>query len=268
MLGGRARQAALFPLTMHEIMQSGKFDLSRYLTFGGLPAVYLSENPYRELRDYLETYLQHEIKTEAGVRNLPAFSRFLRVAALSNGQQINFTKMGNDAQVHPNTIREHFQILLDTLLGIQLEPWREGAKRKPVSTAKFYFIDCGIANSAAEVKQLTSDSERFGGAFEQAICTELNAYISYNRPDSKLNYWRTDTGLEVDFVIDSQIAIEVKASANTSKQDHKNLLRLAEEANFKRLILVNRSTKAVSIDGIEHLPYQDFVEELWAARIF
>ena len=175
MLGGRARKASLFPFTIHELMEEKKFDLSRYLNFGGMPAIYLGSEPYLDLRDYLDTYLNDEIKTEAGVRNLPAFSRFLKVAGLSHGQQINYTKMASDAQVKANTLREHFQILLDTLLGIQLDPWQDGRSRRPVATSKFYFTDCGIANAAAGIKEIYPLTDRWGVAFEQAIALEINA---------------------------------------------------------------------------------------------
>jgi predicted AAA+ superfamily ATPase len=98
MLGGRARKASLYPLTMYELIAEHAFDLDRYLNYGGLPAIYLGSDPYLDLRDYLDTYLNDEIKTEAGVRNLPAFIRFLRVAGLSNGQQINYTKSSNSGR--------------------------------------------------------------------------------------------------------------------------------------------------------------------------
>lgn len=249
MLGGRARKASLYPLTMYELIAENKFDLDRYLNFGGLPAVYLGSEPYLDLRDYLDTYLNDEIKTEAAVRNLPAFSRFLKVAGLSNGQQVNYAKMASDAQVKANTLREHFQILVDTLLAIQIEPWQDGKSRRPVATSKFYFTDCGIANAAAGIKVVPPLTERWGTCFEQAIALEINAYLSYSQKTSHLNYWRTETGIEVGFILEGRVGIEAKSAGHTSNRDHKNLLKLKDEGSFDRLIVVNASPRSMEIDG-------------------
>jgi predicted AAA+ superfamily ATPase len=262
MLGGRARRSSLFPLTMGELINEKRFDIGRYLSFGGLPSVYLSQEPYAELRDYIDTYLNEEIKTEAGVRNLPAFSRFLKVAGYYTGHQINFTKMASDAQVKVNTLREHFSILIDTLLGLEIEPWAEGKSRKPVATSKFYFTDCGLSNAAAGIKEVLPHSERWGTALEQAIA------LSYSNLDLPLNYWRTDTGVEVDFIIDGRVAIEVKASAQTSNRDHKHLIKLKEEGQFSHLILVNLSSRSSTIDGVLHLSLMEFVSRLWSKEFF
>ena len=268
MLGGRARKAALFPLTIKELLNEDIFDLDKYLLSGGLPAVYLSSEPYQDLRDYIETYLVDEIKTEAGVRNLPAFSRFLRVAGLCNGQQINFVKVGNDTQVHANTIREYFQIIEDTLLGFMVLPWKEGNKRKSVATSKFYFADCGLANAVSEIKQIAQDTERFGALLEQAVAKEIVAYLKYSGLSDDLTYWRTSTGIEVDFVVGSHTAIEVKSSQNSTKRDHKNLKKISEEGDFKNLIVVSRVPKAMVVEGVHHLPLEVFVQMLWDKKFF
>jgi predicted AAA+ superfamily ATPase len=268
MLGGRARRASLYPLTLGELINENQLDIGRYLNFGGLPSVYLSQEPYAELRDYIDTYLNEEIKAEAGVRNLPAFSRFLKVAGIYTGQQINFTKMASDAQVKANTLREHFSILIDTLLGLEIEPWAEGKSRKPVATSKFYFTDCGLANAAAGIKEVLPQSERWGSSLEQAIALEINAYLSYSNLDFPLNYWRTDTGVEVDFIIDGRVGIEVKSSMHTTNRDHKHLIKLREEGQFSHLILVNLSSRSSIIDGVLHLSLTDFVSRLWSKEFF
>ena len=116
LLAGRAWQANLFPLTWDELTDI-HFDLDRYLRYGGLPSVYLSQDPVEELQAYAHTYLTEEIQAEGLVRRLPQFARFLQVAALGSGQILNFTRIGNDAQVAPSTVREYYYLLEDTLLG-------------------------------------------------------------------------------------------------------------------------------------------------------
>jgi uncharacterized protein len=267
MLGGRARRAELYPLTIFELMEAGNFDLERYLTYGGLPSIYLGKEPYEDLRDYVDNYLNEEVKLESNVRNLPNFSRFLTACAACNGSVINYTKIGNDAQVHPNTVREHFEILQDTLLAKILLPWKKARKRKAITTPKFYFIDCGISNAIQRIKQLNPTDR--GYSFEQAVFLELNAFISYCRMDESITFWRTRDQLEVDFLISDHTAIEVKATRGVNQRDQKNLLKLSEEGPFKHLLIVSNDPIPKKFDsGVQCLPFSDFINRLWSRDLF
>ena len=192
------------------------------------------------------------------VRNLPDFSRFLSACAACNGSVINYTKIGNDAQVHPNTVREHFEILQDTLLAKIVLPWNQGRKRKAIATPKFYFIDCGISNAIQRIQKLNPTDR--GCSFEQAVFLELNAFVSYHRLDEPITFWRTHDQSEVDFIISDHTAIEAKASTNISARDRKNLLKLSEEGNFNRLLIVSNDPIPKKFEnGIQCLPFSDFM---------
>ena len=141
LLAGRARQAELFPLTFHEIID---FNLSRYLQYGGLPMIYLSDEPVEDLEAYVYTYLEQEIRLEAIVHKLPAFSRFLQLSALTSGNTLNFSSIASDTGVSSVTLREYYTILQDTFLGFIVEPWMHSIKRKAASTARFYYFDIGV----------------------------------------------------------------------------------------------------------------------------
>ena len=105
-------QANLFPLTSAEITG---FDLGRYLLYGGLPQVYDAEYPEEELDAYVNTYLREEIRGEALVRNFVHFARFLHVAALCSGQQLNFANVSRDTGVPATSVSSYFEILADTV---------------------------------------------------------------------------------------------------------------------------------------------------------
>lgn len=265
LLAGRAWKAELFPLSSAEISD---FNLERYLQYGGLPAVYDSAQPQEELGAYVQTYLKEEILAEGIIRKLPPFSRFLKSAALSNGQIINFTQVGNDAQVSPSTVREYFSVLEDTLIGFSLEPWTASKKRKAIQTAKFYFFDTGVTHMLAGTKTLDRNSNLYGQSFEQFIGMELKAYLSYRRLQETLTFWRSLVGdYEVDFLIGELMAIEVKASQRINPSDLRGLKVLKDEGVFSNFYLVSQDRMEKNVDGIRLVPWNVFLEELWSGKI-
>lgn len=264
LLAGRAWQANLFALTAKEIK---KFYLARYLQFGGLPAVYGSEYPEEELDAYVHTYLREEIQAESFVRKIPAFSRFLQVAALTSGQMLNFSKIASDTGVPLSTVREYYQILQDTLIGFMLTAWTKSKKRKAIGTAKFYFFDVGVRNTLAGIKKIDPLSEIYGQSFEHFLILEVKSYLSYMRIKKDISYWRSKNGHEVDLLIGDEIAIEIKSTKSVSERYLTGLKYLAEEKILKRYILVSQDSIARKVGKIEVMNWKNFVEELWAGRL-
>ncbi|HQL31794.1 MAG TPA: ATP-binding protein [Treponemataceae bacterium] len=265
LLAGRAWQANLFPLVYPEITD---FNLDRYLLYGGLPQVYASDYPDEELDAYVRTYLQEEIQAEALVQNLPQFSRFLKTAAVSNTEQINFSNIASNSGIPASTVRSYFDILSDTFTGFLLESWQASEKRKAVATAKFYFFDTGVANFLCGRTSLEPSSAEYGKAFEHFIALELRAWISYRRNRLELRYWRTKSGTEVDFLVGEEIAIEVKAAHTISDKHLKGLRALAEERIIATYILVSFDTEnRETEDGIRCLHWSTFLEELWSGAL-
>jgi len=264
LLAGRARQAELFPLTFHEIID---FDLQRYLQYGGLPMIYLSEEPIEDLEAYVYTYLEQEIKAEAVVQKLPAFSRFLQLSALTSGNTLNFSSIANDAWVSGVTLREYYQILQDTFLGFIVEPWLYSTKRKAASTARFYYFDIGVKNKLAGITSLSPKTDLFGLAFEHFIALELRAYLSYTRKKLPLCFWRTTEGYEVDFIIGNEIAVEIKSSEKVSEKHFRGLTYLIEENKLKKYYLVSQDPIPAKYGEITALPWEQFLKQLWDGDI-
>jgi len=260
LLAGRAWEVRLCPLVYSEIPQ---FNLNRYLQYGGLPAVYLSEDPKEELHAYVNTYLKEEIQAEAFIRKIPAFSRFLQTAALTSRQMLNFSSVASDAGIPVSTIREYYQLLQDTLLGFLVSAWTQSKKRKAISTAKFYIFDCGVRHTLAGIENVDPKSNTFGDAFEHFIALELWAYSHYNRTHEELGYWRTLNGQKVDFVLGSSLAIEVKATNKVSRKHLSGLKALAEENAFKHHILISQDTLNRKEEGIDILHWETFLKRLW-----
>jgi uncharacterized protein len=259
LLGGRARTKHLHPLTRRELGE--RFELTRAVQRGLLPSIYFSDDPFADLESYTGLYLQQEIVAEGAVRSIPAFSRFLRIAALCNGTIVNFTKVSNDAQVARTTVYEYFEILKDTLILYELPAWRKSKKRKPLASSKYYFFDVGVA-AALQGRVLRPGTPEFGEGFEAYLFHELLCYRDYIRTEP-LSYWRSTSGFEVDFIIGDHTAIEVKAKENISAQDIKSLKTLAEEEILKRYLCVSLEPRMRRIGSVVILPYKEFLDMLW-----
>ncbi|MBI3784109.1 MAG: DUF4143 domain-containing protein [Deltaproteobacteria bacterium] len=197
-------------------------------------------------------------------RNVPAFSRFLKVAALCNGTIVNFTNVANDAQVARTTVYEYFEILKDTLVLHELPAWRKSKKRKPLSSSKYYFFDVGVV-AALQGRELRPGTPEFGEAFETVLMHELLSYHDYRGGDP-LSYWRSTSGFEVDFVLGDHTAIEAKAKANIAAQDLKSLLALGEEATVRSLVCVSLEGHRRTVGRVTILPWREFLEALWSGE--
>jgi predicted AAA+ superfamily ATPase len=264
LLAGRARTKYLHPLTWHEL--GNRFDLPRAVERGLLPSIYFSDDPQADLQAYAGSYLQQEIVAEGATRSVPAFSRFLRVAALCNGTIVNFTNISNDAQVSRTTVYEYFEILKDTLILHEIPAWRESRKRKPLASSKYYFFDVGVV-AALQGRQFRAGTPEFGQAFETYLAHELITYRDYISGEP-LNHWRSSSGFEVDFIIGDHTAIEVKAKGNISPRDIKPLRMLAEEKKLKRYFCVCLEPRVRRFDGVTALPLLEFLDGLWNGEYF
>jgi predicted AAA+ superfamily ATPase len=265
LLAGRAWTRFLYPLVWPEY---GPKNLEKVLTTGAIPSILDSPRPWDDLREYVGVYLAEEIRAEALARSIEAFSRFLSVAALVNGEQLEFTSVGNDAQVPPRTVREFFTVLEDTLVGHTLPPYRRTKKRKPVATSKFYFFDVGVAHATQGVTQVAPGTAAYGRALEHLVANELRAYLSYRGSSLELTYYRTRSQIEVDFVVGDRIAIEVKGSGRVSERDAKPLHALGEDAPIDSKIIVcfERSERRLD-SGVRVMPVRRFLEQLWGDAI-
>ena len=265
LLGGRAAQFRLFPFTTEEV---GPEHIESILRHGSLPPFWNLEDPFDLLETYASTYIQEEIRAEGYIRNLQTFSRFLEVAALSHGEVINYAKIGSDAGVPPRTVAEHFQLLEDTLVGYSVASYQSAGRRKPVSTAKFYFFDIGVAHELTRRHELGPKTPDYGRALEHLVMLELKAWLSYTRSTDPLTFWRTYTQHEVDFVIGNHTGIEVKAKNRVTDRDLKGLKVLHVEAPLKRRIVVSLEEQTWrSDDGIEVLPAAEFFRQLWTTGL-
>ncbi len=265
LLGGRALRYELCGLSAIELKED--FSLEQILNRGYIPKHYLNNNYKKQIKSYIADYLKEEIAAEALVRSIPLFSNFLSAVSLSDGEIINLSNIASDCGIAVNTVKAHFEILEDTLLGSFLPAFRKRPKRRIIQSPKFYFFDVGLVNHLAKRGDLQAGSELFGKAFENWVFHELKTYNSYNDPNWDITYWRLSTGVEVDFVInDMEIAIEVKAKEKITNNDLKGLRELKREHSKikKRLVVSLVKNNSLTEDKIEIINFSTFIKRLWS----
>src|SRR2546429_2395281 len=146
LLAGRAALRMMYPLAPAEL--GADFDLVRVLRFGSIPVVWQADDPRAALEAYVQLYVREEIRLEALVRNLPAFLRFLPVAALFHGQVINIAGLARDAATARTTIEGYLGILQDTLVATLLPAFEAKLRVRERQHPKLYWVDPGLARAA------------------------------------------------------------------------------------------------------------------------
>jgi len=266
LLGGRAWRYEMFPLVTAEL---GDLDLLRVLNSGMIPDHYVGDGYRKALKAYTQDYLKEEVFDEGLTRNIPAFSRFFDAMGYSHGELTNYSNIARDCGVDSKTVREYYQILVDTLLGKMVAPFKRRQDRKVISrTPKFYLFDVGVAGSITKRHLEEEKGELFGKALEHFIFMELAAHNSYNELDYEINFWRTKSGLEVDFVLGGgEVAIEIKGTNRIDKRDLRPLITFMEEYTPRKSIVVCNEREERVYREIRIMPWRKFLYDLWEGKI-
>ncbi|MBU2574189.1 MAG: ATP-binding protein [Elusimicrobia bacterium] len=228
-LPGRIKAEHFYPLTWGELGLAGGrpyAGLEENLLFGGLPGI-MAERDIQARKEalaaYTALYLEEEIRQEAAVRRLPAFSRFLQLAALESGTSPNLSKLGAEVGVSHTSIHGYYQILEDSLITHRVDSYG-GGRADVLRRSRYYFFDLGVRNSAAGIGHDRGILPLQAGVlFEHFVALEL---LAKNQGRYKVFYWRTKQGQEVDFVLERAgriLALEVKNTARPRPEDFKGL---------------------------------------------
>lgn len=264
-LGGRAIPETLFPLVSAEIPD---FDLERAVQNGMIPRHYMVANARNRMRAYIDLYLKEEIIEEALVQNVDEFIRFMEVAAIMDGEILNYENVASDCEVSANTVKAYYKILVDTLLGFEVPAYRKVIKRKLYKSPRFYYFDVGIANHLTKRYHLAPKTPEYGHAFEHLIMQEIVAYLGYTNSDEELTYWHTYENLEVDAVIgDARVAIEIKSKEHIDHDDKKGVTEFAKEHPDTKQIIVSKDRISRRSGDVDLYYVTDFFKALWAGEI-
>lgn len=268
-LGGRAVRDVLYPLVSAEIPD---FDIVKAVNRGMLPTHYLAPSDktlIRRMQAYVSVYLKEEIAAEALVRRLASFNRFMEIAALTDGEMVVYSNIAQDCGIDAKTVKEYFTILQETLIGYMVPAFTRTIKRRVTQCPRFYFFDVSLPNYLLHRHDMQPGSQDFGHAFEHLLIQELVAYLGYHGHENALSYWHTYTGYEVDAILgDAQVAIEIKSSSEVQSKHLKGLQAFGEEYPNARRIIVSLDTQPRIFNGIEVMPANLFLQELWKGNIY
>ena len=264
LLGGRAVRYELLGLSAREI--GPDFSIEHFVNTGPLPDHYDAEDLSLALRAYVDDYLREEIMEEGLTRRLPVFSDFLRVAAIGDTEILNMSNIARETGIAVSTVRDHYGILVDTLMGAFLPAFTLRPKRRTIQAPKFYFRDLGVVNHLAKRGVIRPGSELFGKAFENWVFHELSVHSKYSQSFYELSYWRLSSGIEVDFILGpGTVAVEAKGKSRITSGDMRGLVNLKKDfPEVKWLIIVCLEKRIRKTnEGIYVVPYQEFIRLLW-----
>ncbi len=269
MLAGRAFSFELFPFSPLEL--GDKFDLNKYLSYGGLPALSNLENQEDinlYLKSYISTYLKEEILAEQIVRNLKPFRLFLDIAAQMNAKILNYSKIGQDIGADTKTVQNYFEILRDTHIGIILASHDESLRKRQRKNPKFYYFDTGVTRSLNRRLNfsLVESTFEYGDLFEQFIVLELHRLNSYFSLDFQFSYLKTNNDLEIDVIIDRpslpKAYIVIKSSRHVTHSDLNNIISIKKADPKGEYFCLSNDLNNQKIEGISVLHWKMGLTEL------
>jgi len=266
LLGGRAWRYEMHPLVSTEVSD---LNLLKGLNPGMVPAHYLQEEYRKSLQAYVRDYLKEEVFAEGLTRNIPAFSRFFDAMGYSHGELTNYANIARDCGIDAKTVKEYYQILVDTLLGMMIEPFMRRQDRQVITKAgKFYLFDVGVAGAITQRRISQERGEQFGKAFAHVILMEILAHRAYKELDYDLNFWRTKSGLEVDFVLGrGEVAVEVKGANRIDSSDLRPIKAFLQEYRPAMAFVVCDEQRSRVHEGVHIIPWREFLEMLWNGAV-
>jgi predicted AAA+ superfamily ATPase len=269
LLAGRALLCRLHPFMAAELQR--RFSLDAALRMGSLPIVMDSDDPGQVLKTYAALYLREEVQMEGLVRNIGNFSRFLEAISFSHASLVNVTNVARECQIERKVVEGYLSILEDLMLGYRVGIFRKRAQRALVSHPKFYLFDAGVFRSLRPHGPLDSPQEIDGQALEGLVAQHLRSWIDYSNSDFNLHFWRTRSGVEVDFIIygsEGIFAIEVKNSSRILPADIKSLRSFKDDYPKAKAYFLYRGRERLMKEGIHCIPCDEFLRTLHPDKLF
>jgi predicted AAA+ superfamily ATPase len=272
-LAGRISLLRLLPFTVTElgVTESGRLPLNHFLYNGGYPRIYReSLNPTDWYANYVETYLEKDLKDIVNVLNLDLFTMFLSVIASCCGQLLNLSSIGSVLGIDQKTVKAWIAALQQSQIVILLQPYFKNYRKRVVKTPKLYFYDTGLACALLKIKSPDALADHFarGQLFENFVVSELHKESFHHNLRTDFYFWRDHTGHEVDCLFEDNgavVPVEIKSS-QTVRDDFFNGLRyftgIEKKAGKRSYVVYGGDESQVRFQAIKVLPWKEVAHVL------
>jgi len=238
-LAGRVGLVNLFPFTLEELKPTRYWyeDVTYYLFSGMYPAIYdRGIEPVDYYPNYLQTYVERDVRSIKNIGDLNTFSRFLQLCAARVGQVLNYSSIANDLGIDHKTAKSWISVLEASYIIFLLNPHFKNYNKRVIKQPKLYFYDTGLATSLLRIRR-KEDLYSFylkGNLFENFIISEYvkNSFHAGRQPDAF--FFRDSSGNEIDLIIDRSgfpIPVEIKSGATINQEFFKGLQKYQELSN-------------------------------------
>ncbi|HPE84616.1 MAG: ATP-binding protein [Chlamydiia bacterium] len=263
LLAGRALLRTMHPLCAQEL--GSDFTLDRSLKYGHLPSVFSESDPSDYLKSYIGVYLKEEVMQEGLTRKLDAFAKALEILSFSQGSMINYSEIAREIGVDRRLVTGYIDVMVDLLLAVRLPIFSRRAKRKLITNFKFYFFDVGVYRSLRPTGPFDQVADLEGAALETLFFQELRAVNDYYGLNYSLYFWRTQSKLEVDFILYGErgfFAFEIKRSKNICSKDLKALNEFIKDYPEVKAFIVYGGDRKLYFGKITALPFVEAIQTL------
>ena len=270
-LAGRTTIHTLLPLSLEEISKSGKLeDLDDNMIRGFMPELYIdnARDPDVYYRDYLDTYIEKDLRQMITVKDLNAFLRFLTLLAGRVGQVVNLSGLSGEVGVSSTTLGEWLSVLEDSFVVFRLQPYFSNISKRIVKSPKVYFTEPGLAAyllGIESARQASRDPLR-GSSFENIVVLEAMKTRLNDNKEPNLFYVRTEKGVEIDMILKKEgmlFPFEIKSSMTPNKDFSKNMKMFCDsEVNSGGMTVVYCGDYYESFQNCRYIHYTNVAEAI------
>lgn len=271
-LAGRCAILHLQTIGFDELSKSGLTGDKSFIQLmlkGGYPEVWKTNiNQEVWFSSYVATYLERDVRNILSVGSLRDFGRFMKLLAYRAGSILNYTDLSKDVGVAVNTIKSWVSVLEASFQIVLVEPYYRNAGKRLVKSPKVYFKDSGLLCYLNNIliENLLENSVILGHIWESYVLQQLELKLVKENLGSKVWFWRTSTGEEVDFVLDYGgrfILIEVKYAELIKKDDIKNISIFKNQYGLESVIgsyVISNTSNSYQLDGVNIINIPDFIK--------
>lgn len=271
-LAGRTALLTLLPFSIEEASEATENKLSRdaWLFSGFLPRIYdQHQQPGVAYRNYLQTYVERDVRQLLNLKDLQTFEKFLHLLAGRIGQMVNLNALANDTGVSATTISNWLSVLEASYIIYRLAPFYENLGKRLIKSPKLYFVETGLAGYllGIEDQKMVARDPLLGGLFENMIVIEALKHRLNQGMNPNLYFYRDSNGNEVDLIIKrgrELYPVEIKASMTWHKGFTKNIHRFHKltNTNAAGCVVFGGELQFTSDDGVKVFGFDHFLNYL------